>query len=89
MKMTLYLIYRPEDCLVLQSGFATEKAATLALQRKWRRYPTAKVSSENNFYQNIDHDVEVRGLEDGRIYTIRASEVDSCVDPSTERYWDL
>jgi hypothetical protein len=87
MKMTIYLIYRPEDCLVLQTGFATEKAAGLALKRKWGRYPTAQVASEKYFAEVIDHDIEVKGLEDGRMYTIRASDAGSCVDPSTERYW--
>lgn len=88
MKMTIYLIYRPEDCLVLVRGFATEKAAEFALKRKWGRYPTAKVASEDYFNKHIDHDIEVKGLEDGRPYTIRASDAGSCVDPSTERYWE-
>jgi len=90
MKMTIYLIYRPEDCLILQSGFATEKAATFALTRKWlRKYPTALVTSQEHFDKHIDHDIEVKSLLNGRPCTIRASEAGSCVDPSTERYWEM
>lgn len=37
----------------------------------------------------LDYDVEVRNLMSGKMVKIKKSDVGSCVDPSTERYWSM
>ena len=48
-----------------------------------------KVCSEEYFRDHVDSMVEVKNLMSGGTVKIRKSDVGSCVDPSTERYWSM
>ena len=41
------------------------------------------------FRELVDEEVEVTNLMSGNKVKIRKSDVGSCVDPSTERYWSM
>jgi hypothetical protein len=68
--------------------YSTERKAKNALKKLG--YPEDKfIVTSEEFYKNMDHDVQVKNLMSGKMVTLRASQVGSCTDPSTERYWSM
>lgn len=70
--------------------YASERAAKISLAAKNRKagYAAYKVISEEE-RRKTDKLVIVHNLMSGKPVEIRESDVGSCCDPSTERYWSM
>jgi hypothetical protein len=70
--------------------YKTEAAAKAAFTRRWSKlFPEAKIYETTYFYTRVDHPVKVRSLMSGKMVELKASQVGTCIDPSTELYWSM
>ena len=86
--MTAHVIYNKEH-ITVKASFASERGAKISFTRKKYDSEIYAITSTQDFYDNVDKDVEVRSVMNGHPVTIRASQVGGPCDPSTERYWSM
>lgn len=83
-----HVIYHKKN-ITIEAHFASEHGAKISFTRKGYDADVYAITSSTDFYDNVDKDVEVRNVMNGQLVTIKASQVGSSCDPSTERYWSM
>lgn len=53
------------------------------------RIAKLEACTTQHFYDEVDHEVEVRNIMSGKMFKIARSEQGGPCDPSTERYWSM
>jgi len=86
--MTAHVIYN-KNTITVKKNFASETGAKISFTRMKYDKETFAITSTQDFYDNVDKDVEVRNVMNGKAVTIRASQVGGPCDPSTERYFSM
>jgi len=86
--MAMYVIYDKQD-VTIEDEFTSERGAKISFTRRGYDPEKFGITTLRDFYDNVDKDVEVTSLMGGSPVTIRASQVGSVCDPSTERYWSM
>jgi hypothetical protein len=90
---TNFSLYRPNYSA---KTYSTERSAKGALTKLIKQQeenqwfiPEHWAVTTYDHFRSIEPMVEVKSLMTGAPVQIRASDVDSCVDPSTERFWSM
>lgn len=83
-----HVIYNKQT-LHIKDRFNTERGAKTSFTRRGYSHNDYAITSIQDFYDNVDKDVEVINLMTDRKVIIKASRVGSACDPSTERYWTM
>lgn len=87
--MGIIASYANEDVAIRMLKNAKEKGHKLQ-GRKYRAETLDKLAvCTPEVHRTLDTNVEVRNLMSGKPVLIKRSEVGTCVDPSTERYWSM
>ena len=78
-----YVIYHVESkCLYMSRSYAT-KAAAMSAQRHMPDPEEYKLTTERDYYDNIDYE-----YEGSKGYSVRAS-TPRCCDPNSDLYWSM